>query len=93
MLSKTFASKGKRKHIAKVNIPHKALLNKHINIKISHGLRNHVGVPDTAKLTFNLEIESTDKTSSIANSKDRALVKKKLLMLGSKEINSDIYDT
>ena len=46
---------------------------------------------------FNLDIESTDKTRSVVNNVSRALVKKKVLMLGSKEIdtinNSDIYDT
>ena len=52
---------------------------------------------DTFKIMFNLDIESTDKTQSIVNNVSRALVKKKVLMLGSKEIdtinNSDIYDT
>ena len=49
------------------------------------------------KITFNLDIESTNKTRSIVNNVGRALVKKKVLMLGSKEIdtinNADIYDT
>ena len=52
---------------------------------------------DTFKIMFNLDIESTDKTRSVVNNVSRALVKKKVLMLGSKEIdtinNSDIYDT
>ena len=46
---------------------------------------------------FNLDIASTDKARSVANNVGRALVKKKVLTLGSKEIdtinNSDIYDT
>ena len=54
-------------------------------------------LPNTVKITFNLDIESTDKTRSIVNNIGRALVKKKVLMLGSKDIdtinNSDIYDT
>ena len=45
---------------------------------------------------FNLDITSTDKARSIVNNISRALVKKKVLMLGSKDIdtinNSDIYD-
>ena len=48
------------------------------------------------EITFDLEIESTDKTRSIANNVGRALVKKKMLMLGSKKIDTirkpDIYD-
>ena len=49
------------------------------------------------KNTFNLDIEPTDKTRSIVKNVGRALVKKKVLMLGSKEIdtinNTDTYDT
>ena len=52
---------------------------------------------DTVKFKFNLDMESTDKTRSIVKIVGRALVKKKVLMLGSKEIdtinNSDIYCT
>ena len=48
-------------------------------------------------ITFNLEVESKDKTRSVVNNVGRALVKKKVLMLGSKEIDtvnqSYIYDT
>ena len=83
--------------IAKVNIPNIAHRNQHIDIEIPHGVRDHVGVPDTVKITFNIDIESTDKTRSIVNIVGRALMKKKVLMLGSNEIdtitNSDIYDT
>ena len=91
-----FAFKGKREHIAKVNMPNIAYPNQHIDIEIPHGSRDHVIVPDTVKITFNLDIESTDKTRGIASNVGRALVKKKVLMLGSKDIdtinNSDIYD-
>ena len=49
------------------------------------------------KITFNLDIESADKAHSVVNSVGRALVKKKVFMLGSKDSNtinnSDIYDT
>ena len=72
--------------------------NQHIDIEIPHGSRNHVIIPDTVKITFNLYIESTDKARSVVNSVGRTLVKKKrVLMLGSKDIDtindSDIYDT
>ena len=60
-----------------------------------HDSRDHVIVPDTVKITF--DIISTDKARSVVNNVGRALVKKKVLILGSKEIdtinNSDIYDT
>ena len=92
-----FAFKGKREHIARVNTPNIAYPSQHTDIGISHSSRYHVIVPDTVKVTFNLDIESIDKTRSIVNNEGRALVKKKVLMLGSKNIdtinNSDVYDT
>ena len=92
-----FAFKGKKEHIARVNTPNIAYPNQHIDIGILHSSRYHVIVPDTVKVTFNLDIESIDKTRSIVNNEGRAVVKKKVLMLGSKNIdminNSDVYDT
>ena len=92
-----FAFKDKREHISKFNIPNIAYATQHIDIEIPQGSRDHVIVPDTLKITFNLDIESTDKARSGVNNVRRALVKKKVLMLGSTDIdtinNSDIYDT
>ena len=92
-----FAFKGNREHIAKVSMPNIAYPNQHIDIEIPHGSRDHVIVPDTVTITFNLDIESTGETRSIVNNVGRALVKKKVFMLGSKDIvtinNSDVYDT
>ena len=92
-----FAFKVKREHISKVNMPNSAYPSQHIDIKLPHGSRGHVVVPDTVKITFNLDITSTDKARSVVNNVGRALVKKKVLMLYSKEIDtidsSDIYDT
>ena len=90
-----FAFKGKREHMAKVNMPNIAYPNQNNNAEIWHGSRDHVIVPETVKITFKLDIELTDKTRSIVNNVGRALVRKKLLMLGSKDTinNSDIYDT
>ena len=69
----------------------------HIDIRISYGLRDHVIIPDTIKILFYLDIESTDKGHSVVNNVGRALVKKKVLKLGSTKIdtidNSDVYDT
>ena len=92
-----FAFRSKREDIAKYNMPNIAYPNRHIELEILHGLRDHVIMPDTVKITFNINIESTDKTRSIVNNAGRALVKKKVLMLSSKDVdtinNSDIYDT
>ena len=92
-----FAFKRKREHIYKVSIPNIAYPNQHIDIEIPHGSRDHVIIPDTIKITFILDITSKDKTRSVVNNVGRALMKKKVLMLVSKEIdvinNTDIYDT
>ena len=92
-----FAFKGKRKHKAKVNMPNITYPNQHIDIEIPHVSRDHLIVADVVKITFNLDIESADKTRSIVSNADRALVKKKVLMLGSVDVdtinNSDVYDT
>ena len=82
-----FAFEGRREHIAKVNITNIAYLNQHIDIEIPHGSTDHVIVPDTVKIMFNLDITSTDKARSVVNNAGRALVKKEVLMLGSKDID------
>ena len=51
-----FAFKSKRKHIAKVNMPNVAYPSQHIDTEILHGSRDHVIIPDTVKITFNLDI-------------------------------------
>ena len=77
-------------------MPNIAYPNQHIDIEIPHGSRDHVIIPDTVKITFNLDIESEDKARSVVNV-GRALIKKKVLMLDSKDIdttnNSDLFDT
>ena len=94
---KQFAFEYKREHIAKVNIPNIANPSLHINSEIPHGSRDHVVIQDTVEITFNLDIASTDKACSVVNNIGRTLVKKKVLMLGLKDIDtintSDAYDT
>ena len=51
-----FASKGKREHIAKVNMSNIAYPNQHIDIEITHGSRDHVIVPDAVKTTLTLTL-------------------------------------
>ena len=92
-----FVFKGKREHISKVNIPNIAYPKQHIDIEIPKGSRDHLIIPDTVKIRFNLDFKSIDKAHSVVNNVGRALVKKKELKLGSTSIdtidNSDIYDT
>ena len=91
-----FAFKGKRKHISKVNILNIAYSGQHIDIEIPYGSSNHVIVPNTVKIMFNLYIESKDKTLSVVNNVQRTLIKKKTLTLCSIDTdaidNSDVCD-
>ena len=88
---------GQKKTYSQVKTLNFAYPNRHIDIKIPHGSGYHVILQHTVQITLNLDNESTNKTRSIVNNVGRVLVKKKLLMLGSKEIDtiniSDIYDT
>ena len=51
--------------------------NQYIDIEIPHGSKDHVIIPDTVKITFNLDITSTGKARSVVNNVGRALVKKR----------------
>ena len=74
---KQFSFKGKREYISKVNIPNIPYPGQHIDIGIPHGSGDHVIVSDTVKITFNLDIESTDKARCVVNNVGKALVKKR----------------
>ena len=64
-------------------------------IIIPQGSADYVIVPDTLKITFDLDLTSTGKARTVVNNVGRTLVKK-VLRLGSKEIdvinNACIYD-
>ena len=81
-----FAFKGKREHIYQVNMPNIAHLNQHIDNEIPHGSRDHVIIPDTVKITFNLDIELRDKARSVVNNVGRALIKKRCSCLLQKTL-------
>ena len=72
-----FAFKGKREYMTKVNMPNMAYPNQHTDIVIPHGSRDQVIIPNTVKMTFNLDTESTDKARSVVNNIGRALVKRR----------------
>ena len=90
-----FDFKDKRQNKTKINIPNTAYSNQHNNTKIPHGSRDHVIVPDNVKITFNLDIVYKRKTHSVTKNIDRVRLKKKVLMVGSKETytinNTDSY--
>ena len=71
-----FAFKGKREHFATVNTPNIAYPGQHFKIIIPQGSADHVIVPDTIKITFDLEIKSTDKARRVVSNVGRKLVQK-----------------
>ena len=71
-----FAFKSKREHIATINTPNIAYPGQHFKIKILKGSIDHVLVPNTLKITFDLEIKLTDKAGNVVNNVGRKLVKK-----------------
>ena len=52
-----FGFKAKREHIAKENMQNMAYSNQNIDIKILYSLRDDVAVPETIKITFNINTE------------------------------------
>ena len=66
----------KGEHITTINTANIAYPGQHFKIKIHKGSIDHVIVPNTHKITFGLEIESTDKAHSVVNKVRRTLVKK-----------------
>ena len=76
-----FTFKGKREHIATVNTPNIAYPGQHFKIIITQGQVDHVIAPDTLKITFDLDLTSTDKARTVVNNVGRTLVKKKYLDL------------
>ena len=58
-------------------MPYIAYPNQHNDTEIPHGSRDHVIMPDTVKITFNLDIQSTEKARSVVSNVGRALVKKR----------------
>ena len=81
-----FAFKGKREHIAKANTPNIRYPAQKIDIGIPQRSIDHFIVPDTIKITFNLEIGSTDKERSVVNNVGKALLKKKSSYLVQKRL-------
>ena len=92
-----FLFTGKREHLVKVNVLNAAHHNRHFGVKIPSGPHKHAIVPDSLRLRFNFDLESTDKTRSTVNNIGRAIVQKKTLLFGSHEIqsinNADIVNT
>ena len=91
-----WAFKGKRAHMVMTNTPATGHPNTTISIEIPRGAPEHVIVPGSLRVTFDLNLTSAKKGRSIVNNVGRALVATKELQAGSKTLeqinNAYIYD-
>ena len=72
-----FAFKGKREHIITVSTPNIAYPGQHFKVIIPQGSADHVIVPDTLKITFGIELTSTDRAVLLQKNVGRTLVNKR----------------
>ena len=91
-----YGLKGKREHVVTLNMPDIASPGQTFKVEIPKGSKDSVIVKNTLWLTFDLELETKDKSPGIVNNVGRSIIAKKVLNLGSKEVesinNSDIID-
>ena len=82
-----FAFKGKREHVVTLNTPDIASPGQTFKVVIPKSSNDScVMVKNTQWLTFDLELESKDKSPGIVNNIGRSIITKKLLNLGSTEL-------
>ena len=67
--------------------------NERTDNEILYGSRNHIIVPNTVTITFNFDIELTDRKRSIVTNIGRTLIKKKLSMLKGTKVLRHLYNT
>ena len=85
---KGFALKGLHQHIIKTNNPDELLTVRFPSLK-----ENHVIIPSTTKLTFNISLAGTDVNRTLVGKLGRNIVRKLFVKLEVNEIVSiDDYD-
>ena len=89
------ASKAKREHVVVVNTSNIAYPGQQFNVPISCLSGDVSIVPNSPKITFDLDVTSRDKNQGLVNNIGRCIVEKKSLALGGKDIdildNADIF--
>ena len=93
-----YAFKGKREHIITSNTPHTtANPNQRLKIQLPKGSASIVIVPQIMKISYLLNINSTDKSAYPVANVGRCIFQSKKLSLGSKEIHernhTDVFDS
>ena len=90
---KAFALKGLRQHIIKTNNPSTIGPDELLTVRFPDLKENHVIVPRTTKLTFNISLAGTDPNRTLVGNLGRIIIRKLVVKLEGNEIISiDDYD-
>ena len=90
---KGFAIKGIRQHIIKMNNPSTIGPDELLTVRFPDLKENHVIIPGTTKLTFNISLAGTDINRILVKNLGRNIIRKLVVKLEGNEIISiDDYD-
>ena len=90
---KGFALKGLCQHIIKTNNPSTIGHGELLTVKLRNLKENHVIIPSTTKLPFNISLAGTDVNRTLVGNLGRNITRKLVVKLGGNEIISiDDYD-
>ena len=90
---KGFALKGLCQHIIKTNNPSTIGLDELLTVRFPDFKENHVIIPRTTKLTFNISLVGTDVNRTLVKNLGRNIVRKLFVKLeGNEIISTDDYD-
>ena len=90
---KSFALKGLRQHIIKMNNPSTTGPDELLTVKFPDLKENQLIVPSTTKLTFNISLSGTDVNRTLVKNLGRNIIRKLAVKLkGNEIISTDDYD-
>ena len=90
---KGFALKGLRQHIIKTNNPSTTGPDELLTVRFPDLIENHVIIPSTTKLTFNISLVGTDVNRTLVGNLGRNIIRKLVVKLeGNEIISTDDYD-
>ena len=85
---KGFALKGLRQHIIKTNNPSTISPDELLTVRFPDLKENHVIIPSTTKLTFNITLVGTDVNRTLVGNLGRNIIRKLVVKLEGNEIIS-----
>ena len=90
---KSFALKGLRQHIIKTKNPSTIDPDELLTVRLPDLKENHLIIPSTTKLTFNITLAGTDADRTLVGNLGRNIIRKLVVKLeGNEIISTDDYD-